>query len=96
MASSTSLEALESIDVSRLQQIVLDAIREFGDVGCIADELRSRLPGLAYSSVTARFAYLIDKGLVMVKGSRPGDSGRNQRVMVAARTLSPPPQLSLY
>jgi hypothetical protein len=62
--------------------IVRDVIEEYGPQGCISDEVRHALPDLAYSSVTARFRALIDKGLISVNGeTRPGASGRQQRVM---------------
>jgi hypothetical protein len=82
----TSLEAYESVDVTALELRVLSVIEGFGGAGCISDEVRARLPGLAYSSVTARFRALLDKGLVVDTGWRmPGLSGRRQRVIVAAR-----------
>ena len=79
----TSYEAADSIDSTKLEKLVFNTIRSFGTTGCISDEVQSRLPDLAYSSVTARFKALIDKGLVNIDGKRKGRSGRNQRVMVA-------------
>ena len=81
-APATSVAAAESIDSTRLIMIVRDVIEEYGPKGCISDEVRSALPDLAYSSVTARFRALIDKGFISVNGeTRPGVSGRQQRVM---------------
>tara|TARA_Y100001973_G_C5140900_1_gene302866 strand:+ start:621 stop:920 length:300 start_codon:yes stop_codon:yes gene_type:complete len=79
----TSYEAADSIDTTKLEKMVYETIKAFGSTGCISDEVQSRLPHLAYSSVTARFKALIDKNLVMVSGKRKGRSGRSQRVMVA-------------
>jgi hypothetical protein len=82
----TSREAFESVDVSELERRVLAAIERFGVAGCISDEVQDMLPLLAYSSVTARFRALLDKGLVVDTGARrPGRSGRRQRVMVARK-----------
>jgi hypothetical protein len=80
----TSLDAYASVDTTRLEKMVLETIRSFGGTGCISDEVRARLPGLAYSSVTARFSALIAADAVRVEGKRKGASGRQQRVMVAA------------
>ena len=78
----TSREAAESIDPTRLERMVLDGIRELGP--CISDEVRERFGGFSYSSITARYRGLLDKGLVKLTGERrPGRSGRNQREMEA-------------
>ena len=77
----TSHEAAESVDTSRLEQIVYETIRQFPN-GCISDEVRAMFPHYPYSSITARYRALIDKGFIEDTGLRkPGKSGRNQRVM---------------
>ena len=82
--AETSKIALEDLDVSRLQSLVYETIRDAGPAGIHSDEVRRRLPDLAYSSVTARYRALLDKGLLWLPGTtRKGDSGRAQRVMVA-------------
>lgn len=92
---TTSREAFESVDATALEALVLGVIERFGPGGCISDEVRARLPGLAYSSVTARFRALLDKGLVVDSGMRRrGRSGRSQRVMVAARHWDAAPALA--
>ena len=50
----------------------------------ISDEVREAMPDVSsYSSVTARYKALKDKGLVLLNGERrPGRSGRNQSVMI--------------
>jgi hypothetical protein len=84
-APDTSREAAESVDTNRLERLVYDAIASFGPRGCTIDEVRRMHPELHYSSVTARPAALIRKGLVRRPTEvRPGDSGRPQRVLVAA------------
>ena len=94
-APITSIEAAESIDVTHLEKIVLDAVkyytREAASAtynGCISDDVRLRCKdkhGIdSYSSVTARFASLERKGLIEYTGEKqPGLSGRKQRVMIA-------------
>jgi len=81
---STSHAAAESLDANRMEQIVLEAIQEFGATGCISDEVLSRLPHYGYSTVTARYKQLKEKGLVKVDDrKRKGRSGRGQLVMWA-------------
>lgn len=82
-ATDTSRMAAESIDVSALESMVLSAIRQFTH-GCIQDDILLMFPDRPYSSVTARFRALLDKGLIVDTGSRrPGKSGRLQRVITA-------------
>lgn len=83
-APITSIEAAESLDVTRLEKIVLEAIKYHQP--CISDDVRSYCAANhnihSYSSVTARFRSLEDKGLIVYTGEKkPGWSGRNQRVM---------------
>jgi len=82
--TDTSEAALASIDVTKLEQIVLTAIRSFGKKGCISDEVLLGLPGHRYSSVTPRYRALIDNGFIEIIGTRKGVSGRQQRVFRAA------------
>ncbi|MFK3741047.1 hypothetical protein [Massilia sp. TN1-12] len=82
MKSATSLAALHSIDMTELEQKVLDTIGGAGARGCISDEVRAAYPLLSYSSITARFAALEKKGAIYRAGdTRRGDSGRRQQVM---------------
>jgi len=85
---STSRAALHSVSTPHLELEVLRVIESFGARGCISDEVREQFPNLAYSSVTARYAALEKKKLIVRSGRRPGDSGRQQAVMFAA-TVAP-------
>ena len=83
----TSREAAESLDLSRLEDIVLSVISGFPD-GCISDQVINvcmhKHAIRKYPSVTARYKSLSDKGLIFYTGEkRRGESGRNQRVMFA-------------
>lgn len=80
---STSRAALESVDTTALEVRVLGVIASRAS-GMISDEVRDQLPGLAYSSVTARFKALEAKGLIE-RGEwlKRGKSGRFQKVMRA-------------
>lgn len=81
-AIDTSVDAAYSVDTSKLEQMVYDAIKTFPN-GCISDDLLSRFPVHPYSSITARFASLIEKGLIRrTDERRKGRSGRGQSVMV--------------
>ena len=83
-APKTSVDAALSLNLPRLEALVLDTIRRAGDAGMTAEELLKALPDLSYSSVTARPASLKEKGFVVDSGEvRPGRTGRNQKVLVA-------------
>jgi hypothetical protein len=79
---ATSYEAAEKIDTQKMEQIVLEAIKGFPD-GCIADDVLDALPQYSYSTVTARFSTLLRKDHIVIIGTRPGRSGRQQRIMRA-------------
>jgi hypothetical protein len=85
-ASDTSIEAAESIDVNKLEGMVLNAIRSAGDNGMTQTELLAKFPGYSYSSITARPSALKRKGLILDSGlRRPSANGRNQTVLVAVK-----------
>lgn len=80
----TSHQAAGAVDTTRLEQMVYEAIKGFGRNGCISDQILSQFSSYPYSSVTARYRALMDKGLIEDTGERmPGRSGRSQRVMRA-------------
>jgi hypothetical protein len=83
----TSRDAAHSLpDIGGLELDVYRIIESYAYQGCISDKIRQHFPGLSYSSVTARYKALIDKGWVMDSGLRePGESGRNQRVLIATK-----------
>jgi hypothetical protein len=77
----TSHEAAESVDTKRLERLVYETISVYPD-GCIQDEVLAMHPGKPYSSITARFRALLDKGYIQETGfTRPGKSGKKQRVL---------------
>jgi hypothetical protein len=80
----TSHEAAGSVDTTKLERIVYEAIKSYGTNGCISDDVRGIYPRYPYSSITARYRALLDKGMIIDSGARkPGKSGRNQRVLIA-------------
>lgn len=80
----TSHQAAAKVDTTGLEQLVYEAILAFGDKGCISDELLRLFPTYPYSSITARYRALMNKGYIVDTGERRrGRSGRNQRVMRA-------------
>ena len=84
--SNTSEEALDSVDISRLEKMILEDIELSGVWGMIQDDLLRMHPGYSYSSVTARPASLKKKGLIFDSGERrAGQSGRRQAVLKAAK-----------
>ena len=78
----TSHEASQAVDSTKLEQMVYEAIKGFPN-GCISDDLLAMFPQYPYSSITARYRSLLDKGYIEIIGTRTGKSGRNQRVMKA-------------
>jgi hypothetical protein len=78
----TSHEASQAVDSTKLEQMVYEAIKGFPN-GCISDDLLAMFPQYPYSSITARYRSLLDKGYIEIIGTRTGNSGRNQRVMKA-------------
>jgi len=82
----TSHEAANKIDAGRMETIVYGVIDSFGESGCISDQVLYALPEYRYSSVTARYKALKDKGLVIVDGRTiKGESGRGQLIMWSSR-----------
>ena len=81
---TTSHQAAQAVDSTKLEQMVYEAIKGFPD-GCISDEILEMYPNYPYSSITARYRALLDKGFIEVTGVKRGRFGRNQRVMRAAK-----------
>ena len=79
---TTSHEAAQAVDSTKLEQIVYEAIKGFPN-GCISDEVLEALPDYRYSSVTPRYRALLDKGFIEITGTKDGRSGKKQRVMKA-------------
>lgn len=77
----TSFEAAVKIDTTKMEQMVYEAIAGFGSNGCISDEVLEKFPNFPYSTVTARYKSLVDKGFIEIVGVREGKSGRKQRIM---------------
>ena len=85
-ASDTSIEAANSIDISRLEKMILEDIELSGVWGMTQDDLIHMHPGYSYSSITARPSALKNKGLIFDSGERrAGRSGRRQAVLKAAK-----------
>ena len=78
----TSHEAAQAVDTTKLEKMVYEAIKSHPD-GCISDEILEMYPNYPYSSITARYRALLDKGFIEVSGVKRGRFGRNQRIMKA-------------
>jgi len=82
----TSREAAEGINVTKLELQVYLAVCSFRDQPIIGEDVRPRLPDVHFNSITPRFKALEKKGLITYTGEkRPGESGRNQRVLIATK-----------
>ena len=81
---TTSHQAAQAVDTTKLESLVYEAIKGFPD-GCISDEILAMYPNYPYSSITARYRALLDKGFIEVSGVKRGKFGRNQRIMKAVK-----------
>jgi hypothetical protein len=81
---TTSHQAAQAVDTTKLETLVYEAIKGFPD-GCISDEILEMYPNYPYSSITARYRALLDKGFIEVSGVKRGKFGRNQRIMKAVK-----------
>ena len=64
---ATSHQAAQAVDTTKLEQLVYEAIKSFPE-GCISDEILEKYPNYPYSSITARYRALLDKGFIEVSG----------------------------
>ena len=81
---TTSHQAAQAVDSTKLEQMVYEAIKSHPE-GCISDEILEMYPNYPYSSITARYRALLDKGFIEVTGVKRGRFGRNQRIMRATK-----------
>jgi hypothetical protein len=77
---TTSHQAAQVVDTTKLEQMVYEAIKSHPE-GCISDDILGMYPQYPYSSITARYRALLDKGFIEVTGVKRGRFGRNQRIM---------------
>ena len=81
---TTSHEAAQTVDTTKLESLVYEAIKGFPE-GCISDQVLELFPQYPYSSITARYKSLLDKGFIEIVGVKVGRSGRKQRLMKASK-----------
>ena len=81
---TTSHEAAQVVDTTKLESLVYEAIKGFPE-GCISDQVLELFPQYPYSSITARYKSLLDKGFIEIVGVKVGRSGRKQRLMKASK-----------
>ncbi len=81
---TTSHEAAQVVDTTKLESLVYEAIKGFPE-GCISDQVLELFPQYPYSSITARYKSLLDKGFIEIVGVKVGRSGRKQRLMKATK-----------
>lgn len=86
----TSMEAEpEEQRRSILHKYIYTILQSAGDEGMISDEVRDQMAARynvhSYSSTTARFKEMYDRGMIDYIGKRKGRSHRNQRIMVAKK-----------
>jgi len=81
---TTSHQAAQSVDTTKLERIVYEAIQSFPE-GCISDQVLEALPDYRYSSITPRYKALLEKGFIEITGTKEGRSGKKQRIMKAVK-----------
>ena len=81
---TTSHQAAQGVDSAKIENMVYEAIKGFPD-GCISDDLLAMFPQYPYSSITARYRSLLNKGYIEITGTRTGKTGRSQRIMKAIK-----------
>ena len=81
---TTSHQAAQAVDTTKLESLVYEAIKGFPE-GCISDQVLEKFPQYPYSSITARYKSLLDKGFIEIVGVKVGRSGRKQRLMKAVK-----------
>ena len=81
---TTSHQAAQAVDTTKLESLVYEAIKGFPE-GCISDQVLEIYPQYPYSSITARYKSLLDKGFIEIVGEKVGRSGRKQRLMKATK-----------
>jgi predicted transcriptional regulator len=87
---STSHDAAEQLDVNKMEMLVYKTIQSFGTEGCISDDVCDLLSHKRYSTVTARYKQLKEKGLVSIDHrKRKASSGRQQHIMWATTHYEP-------
>tara|TARA_R110000796_G_scaffold252345_1_gene386184 strand:+ start:2527 stop:2847 length:321 start_codon:yes stop_codon:yes gene_type:complete len=87
----TSVDAAKSLNPTRLESLVLEAIRQREDFGCTMDEVESLLPKVRASSISPRFKPLMEKGYVVGDGRtrKAIFSNKQQRILWAKEFYKP-------
>jgi hypothetical protein len=79
----TSHNAAASVNATRLEAMVYQAVHSFGADGAIAEEIKLRL-NMDYNSVTPRIRPLINKGLLInTEWQRKASTNRGQMIVIA-------------
>lgn len=82
----TSYDAAETVDTTKLETLVYQAVKSFGAAGCIADDVVEMYPQHGVQTLTPRFRPLLAKGLIEDTGERRvGRCRRKQRVVRAVQ-----------
>ena len=78
----TSKDAAISIDPTKLEKIVLEAVSHFREQGATMSEIERMLVTIHPASITPRFKPLIEKGLIKVddRTRKSVRSNRQQRI----------------
>jgi hypothetical protein len=80
----TSKAAAAALDPTKLESEVLEAIKSFGSLGCISEQIEAKLSHIKCSSVTPRYAKLAQKGLIRDSGLRRVALSKRQQIVWVA------------
>ena len=92
----TSHEAAALVDASGLMREIYFAMLQFGENGCISDDVSDALPHLENQTFTPRFIQMIQRGYIEKTGEKRRGS-HNGRMQDVRRVCFPPfsPPLNL-
>ena len=65
-----------------VETVVYETIKQYGNTGCISDDILNKNSNIPYPSITARYSSMLKRNMIELTGeSRPGKTGKAQRVM---------------
>mgnify|MGYP001225935861 FL=1 len=81
----TSIDAAITVNATKLESVVLEAIKKWGEHGATMDEVEKTLSGIRSSSISPRFKPLMEKGYLKADGRtrKAIYSNKQQRILWA-------------
>lgn len=85
----TSRMAAELVDAPKLMREIWLAMTQFGEKGCIGDEVQDALPHLDNQTISPRYIQMIKKGMIELTGEKRRGT-HNGRMQLVRRICLPP------